>query len=328
MPVLSYSVSDFTAFTKIRSADVNARFTDIKTLLNTTKLDDDNLANAGITRGTKLKTGTARAVVVNDGSGVMSEALIGTGTQVFRVTSGAPAYGYTPVASKTADATLTTSEEVVLVDCNGANRTITLPAAASITGKFYKIKKTDSGAFSVTVDGNASETIDGATTIKLWSQYDSISIVSDGTNWALISADIKVGCSLVGNASTASMTTATDTKLIYGSTATAYDTHGAYNTTTGVYTAPLAGTYTISVGLILSGGSNGTTYFRLYKGGVAETGFFGPANTATSIQCGSTQIRLAAGDTLEVYFQQNSGSARTTTTPAAYNALVIARVGE
>lgn len=73
MPLLTYSVSDFVAFTKIRSADVNARFNDIKTLLNTTKLDDTNLQDAGITRATKLKTGTNHAIVVNSGTGTMSE---------------------------------------------------------------------------------------------------------------------------------------------------------------------------------------------------------------------------------------------------------------
>jgi len=78
MPALTYSVSDFTAFTKIRSADVNARFTDIKTLLNTTGLDDTNIQNVGITRGTKLKTGTAYAVVANSSTGAMSEVTPGT----------------------------------------------------------------------------------------------------------------------------------------------------------------------------------------------------------------------------------------------------------
>jgi hypothetical protein len=35
----------------------------------------------------------------------------------------------------------------------------------------------------VTVDGNASETIDGALTYALAVQYQSITIISDGTNW-------------------------------------------------------------------------------------------------------------------------------------------------
>jgi len=73
MPALTYSVSDFQAFTKILSADVNTRFSDISTLLNTTKLDDDNIQDDGITRSSKLIAGTADYVLINDGSGDMSE---------------------------------------------------------------------------------------------------------------------------------------------------------------------------------------------------------------------------------------------------------------
>jgi hypothetical protein len=74
MPLLSYTSSGFpfVAFTKILSADANQCFNDIKTLLNTTGLDDTNLQNAGITRATKLKAGTASHVIINDGSGLMS----------------------------------------------------------------------------------------------------------------------------------------------------------------------------------------------------------------------------------------------------------------
>lgn len=56
MPLLTYTAASFpfTAFTKIISADVNTCFNDIKTLLNTTKLDDTNIQNAGITPTTKL----------------------------------------------------------------------------------------------------------------------------------------------------------------------------------------------------------------------------------------------------------------------------------
>ena len=39
---------------------------------------------------------------------------------------------------------------------------------------------------NVTIDGNASETIDGATTYALSAQYQSISIYSDGSNWHVV----------------------------------------------------------------------------------------------------------------------------------------------
>lgn len=79
MPNLVYSVADFQPFTVIRSSEVNAKFNDIKTLLNTTKLDDTNLQDNGITRATKLKMGTADHVIINNGSGAMSsEAQLAT----------------------------------------------------------------------------------------------------------------------------------------------------------------------------------------------------------------------------------------------------------
>lgn len=73
MPLLVYSYPAFTPNTVIQSAKVNAKFTDISTLLNTTGLDDTNLQAAGITRATKLKVGTANYVLINSGTGTMSE---------------------------------------------------------------------------------------------------------------------------------------------------------------------------------------------------------------------------------------------------------------
>lgn len=73
MPLLTYSYPDFTPNTVMSSAQVNAKYNDIKTLLNTTGLDDTNLQAAGITRSTKLKAGTANYVLINDSDGKMSE---------------------------------------------------------------------------------------------------------------------------------------------------------------------------------------------------------------------------------------------------------------
>lgn len=90
MPALTYSVADFQAFTTIRSADVNSKFTSIQTLLNTTKLDDTNIQDDGITRATKLKAGTASVILVNDASGDMGELALADGGLVSQ-TAGVPA---------------------------------------------------------------------------------------------------------------------------------------------------------------------------------------------------------------------------------------------
>lgn len=93
---------------------------------------------------------------------------------------GNKAYG--SIATKTANYTATATDFIILCNPTG-NITITLPAASSSTNQIYIIKKIDSDADTVTIDGNASETIDGATTLVIASQYTSYTLVCDGSNW-------------------------------------------------------------------------------------------------------------------------------------------------
>ena len=76
--------------------------------------------------------------------------------------------------------TLSETHHVVLCDVSGGAFTVTLPAASGVLGRIYHIKKTDSSGNAVTVDGNASETIDGSTTVTLTAQFESIMIICDG----------------------------------------------------------------------------------------------------------------------------------------------------
>ena len=67
--------------------------------------------------------------------------------------------------------------------------TLTLVSAAAATvgeGFKYQIKRLGTGA--VTVDPAGSEYIDhsGQSTFSIGAQYDSITLISDGTNWLLI----------------------------------------------------------------------------------------------------------------------------------------------
>jgi hypothetical protein len=71
-----------------------------------------------------------------------------------------------------------------VVASNTGTVTITLPSGHSVDDTII-VKKTGSGG-TVTVDGNASETIDGATTFDLTAQYASVTLISDGTNWLIV----------------------------------------------------------------------------------------------------------------------------------------------
>jgi hypothetical protein len=95
-----------------------------------------------------------------------------------------------PITSASADYTMTQFDYTKMVTCTSASITISLPTAASSysngMGKIYNIKKMDATAYSVIVDGNGSETIDGMLTISISSQYSSMQLQSTGTEWVII----------------------------------------------------------------------------------------------------------------------------------------------
>ncbi|HEY3250237.1 MAG TPA: hypothetical protein VGK25_03875, partial [Ignavibacteria bacterium] len=53
--------------------------------------------------------------------------------------------------------------------------TVTLPDATAITGRVYTIKNANSSA--LTVNTTSSQTIDGATTYTLGSQYQTVTVI-------------------------------------------------------------------------------------------------------------------------------------------------------
>jgi len=80
-----------------------------------------------------------------------------------------------------------TLEEIYYID-SGSAVTVTLVAASTVDGFKYNLKRLGAGA--VTIALNGSDVIDhsGQTSFSLANQYDSITLVSDGTNnrWLII----------------------------------------------------------------------------------------------------------------------------------------------
>lgn len=86
----------------------------------------------------------------------------------------------------TGTTTLLASDYTVNADVSGGGYTVNLPAAASVPGQVYVIRKPDSSGNTVTIDGNGAETINGAATQSLTTQYQTITIQSTGTGWQII----------------------------------------------------------------------------------------------------------------------------------------------
>jgi len=94
------------------------------------------------------------------------------------------------VETKTIDYSISVddSTKVIQGDASSGAITITLLAAATAGDGFeITVKKSDSSVNAVTVDGNGSETIDGAATVSLTQQYRSVTLRCDGSNWHTVS---------------------------------------------------------------------------------------------------------------------------------------------
>jgi hypothetical protein len=94
------------------------------------------------------------------------------------------------IITVTATYTATASDFTIL--CNpatGITLTVSLPAAASVTGRVYVIKKIAANSTNpVLIDPNGAETIEGsATPISMAIQYTSNMIQSNGTSWFVLS---------------------------------------------------------------------------------------------------------------------------------------------
>ena len=84
--------------------------------------------------------------------------------------------------AKTANFTATSLTSTI--DCTNTI-TITLPTAVGNSGRFHTIKNSGTGV--ITIATTSSQTIDGAATQSLATQWSKITVQSTGANWIIIS---------------------------------------------------------------------------------------------------------------------------------------------
>lgn len=87
-----------------------------------------------------------------------------------------------PLTNQTANYTVDNLDCVV--NCTANTFTVTLPTAVGCEGQYFIVK--NSGAGVITIEGDGTETIDGASNKTLSVQYESMTLVSDGANWVVV----------------------------------------------------------------------------------------------------------------------------------------------
>lgn len=89
-------------------------------------------------------------------------------------------------SAKTANYTVAAIDIGSEIDCTSGTFTLTLTAAATLGDGFYFAAR-NSGTDIITIDGNSSETIDGATTTVLL-PGEAVLLLCDGSNWLTVAA--------------------------------------------------------------------------------------------------------------------------------------------
>jgi hypothetical protein len=136
----------------------------------------------------RLGIGNSAPTVPLQVNGIASASSLGLGTTTPKTTLAVNGSVSAKVAIKTAAYTMTASDFAVLVNATSAALTITLPPASN-TGMVVLVKKIDGNtSHAVTVSRSGTDTIEGATTKLLTSQYQSVTLIAGGNGvWYVLS---------------------------------------------------------------------------------------------------------------------------------------------
>lgn len=138
------------------------------------------------TSGSLTLGGTLAVPIANitaTGTPSSTTYLRGDGTWSTVSSTGGGGYTTTSQTSNYSE-TATTGTKIILGDTTGGTFTITLPTAVGNASTII-IKKT-AGTAALVVDGASSETIDGGLTATINKVYESITLISDNTNWQIV----------------------------------------------------------------------------------------------------------------------------------------------
>lgn len=206
--------------------------------------------------------------------------------------------------SISAATTLTASAFGKMHVCSGTSSdyTVGLPAVSGNSGKLIGIRGDSALTRYVTLDPNASETIDGASS-KVLRADEAMLLYCTGAAWTVLSlksCPIKFS---VTKTTDQSIAPSGFTKVTFNNTE--YNHGGGFDLANSRFVCPRAGIYHLAANVTMNlTGSGDLHNFRVYKNGaqVRYPSYATTANTPNYVSAsGATTLQLAVGDVVELY---------------------------
>ena len=136
-------------------------------------------ANALVSTANTVVIGRTTDTVVHGATGIDAAS-----TAITQLTGSLSKLG---ISTKTGTSyTAVISDDYLIIDATAGAYTVTLYSAAISKGKELVIKKKDSSVNAVTINTVSSQNIDGGTSYVINTQYNSVTLVSDGTQFWII----------------------------------------------------------------------------------------------------------------------------------------------
>lgn len=220
----------------------------------------------------------------------------------------------TSAVSVTGATTLGSSAFGKLHQCSGtsADYTVTLPAVSGNAGKIIGFQMSTALTKLVTLDGNGSETIDGATTRVMWAGETAI-LYCDGTSWTKIGG--KTIPMIAGQTvtTTQSVANSTSVKKTLGTALTANCPASMNDTSNSRIVIARASSYLVQISSrIQAATAASSAESMLYKNGseiaITDSDFGNGYYPNPSVTLART---FAVGDYLELYVRHYVGSNQT-----------------
>lgn len=149
----------------------------------------NNVVSSGgtVTNATSLAVFTPTGAS-NNYTAVFSGGNVGVGSTAPASTLQVSGSFQLKVTSASSSLSLDSTHYLVTMNANAAARVATLPAASSsLIGRIYILKKNDSSANTVTLAASGSDTIDGAATVVLTTQWQTVRVIClTSTTWGVI----------------------------------------------------------------------------------------------------------------------------------------------